>query len=274
MSCVLLGFLAWSLLILHNQKKTWKAFAAKHKLRYRTKATMDSPEIDGSIDGFKVDIFTSEHVAEGARSNRKLTAIEVSLHSVLPIDGAIASGGMVQLVKELGFKTEIKPEHELWNSSYVAAADNGRALKAYLNPERLDALLRMMRIKNSWMILIFRAERLLLRIDTPDPLTSEDYLSRLVDLMVKSAKALELKNGESAVLEREEAKGMVEESDLKLDDEGFDEESGLSLEDDSASSEPEADADAEDAESEPEKPAEEKKKTKKKKATKKADKKA
>ena len=232
---------------------------------------MDSPEIDGSIDGFKIDVFTSEHVAEGARSNRKLTAIEVSLHSVLPVDGAIASGGMVQLVKELGFKTEIKPEHELWNSSYVAAADNGRALKAYLTPERLDALLRMMRIKNSWMILIFRAERLLLRIDTPDPLTSEDYLSRLVDLMIKSAKALELKKGESAVLEREEAKGMVEESDLKLDDEDFGEGSGLSLEDEEDSSEAAAE---EETPSEAEKKPKETKKPKKKKSGKKADKKS
>ncbi len=231
-SIVLLGFLAWSLFVLHKQKQTWKGFAAKHKLRYRKKATMDSPEVDGSIDGYKIDIFTSEHIIENARSSRKLTAIEVSLHSTLPIDGAVASGGMIPLVKELGFKVEIKPEHEHWNRSYIAAGDNGRALKAYLTPERLDALIRMMRIKNSWMILIFRAERLLLRIDTPDPLTSPDYLDRLIELMIKSAKTLELKSGESAVIEREEAKGLAEDSNLMLDEDGAD--SGLSLEEDEA----------------------------------------
>jgi len=236
-SFVLLGFLAWSLLVLHNQKKAWKNFASKHKLRYRTKATMDSPEVDGSIDGYKIDIFTSEHILENARSSRKLTAIEISLHSVLPIDGAVASGGMVPLVKELGFRTETKPEHELWNRSYIAAADNERALKAYLTPERLDALLRMMRIKNSWMILIFRAERLLLRIDTPDPLTSEDYLDRLIKLMLKSAKTLELKSGESGVIEREEAKGLAETSNLMLDDDSADDASPLSLEEDEANAE-------------------------------------
>jgi len=198
---------------------------------------MDSPEVDGSIDGYKIDIFTSEHILENARSSRKLTAIEISLHSVLPIDGAVASGGMVPLVKELGFRTEIKPEHELWNRSYIAAADNERALKAYLTPERLDALLRMMRIKNSWMILIFRAERLLLRIDTPDPLTSEDYLDRLIKLMLKSAKTLELKSGESGVIEREEAKGLAETSNLMLDDDGADDASPLSLEEDEANAE-------------------------------------
>ncbi len=231
-SVVLLGFLAWSLIVLQGQKSTWKKFASKHKLRYRARATMDSPEVDGSIDGYKIDVFTSEHTAENARSSRKLTAIEINLHSVMPVDGAVASGGMVPLVKELSFKAEVKPEHELWDRSYVAAGDNARAVKAYLTSERLDALVRLMRIKHSWIILIFRADRMLLRIDTPDPLTSEDYLDRLIKLLIKSAKTFELKSGESGVIEREEAKGLAEDSNLTLDDGDVDGDSGLALEED------------------------------------------
>lgn len=231
-SVVLLGFLVWSLIVLQGQKSTWKTFASKHKLRYRSRGAMDSPEVDGSIDGYKVDIFTSEHTADNARSSRKLTAIEISLHSVMPVDGAVASAGMIPLVKELGFKTEVRPEHELWNRSYMAAGDNARAIKAYLTPERLDAIIRLMRIKHSWIILIFRAERMLLRIDTPDPLTSEDYLDRLIKLLIKSAKTFELKSGESGVIEREEAKGLAEDSNLTLDDGDVAGDSGLALEED------------------------------------------
>lgn len=243
-SVALLGFLGWSLLVLHNQKTAWKKFAAKHKLRYRTKATMDSPEIDGSFDGYKIDIFTGEHTLDMGRSMRKLTAIEVSLQSKMPVDGAVASGGMIQLVKGLGFKSEVRPEHELWNSSYMATGDNARAVLAYLNKDRLEALIRLMRIKHSWVILIFRNDRMLLRVDTPDPLTNLEYLERLVNLLVKSAKELELKSGESRVIEAEEAKGLAEDSRLVLDDGGDGDASSLSLEDD----EDDAEVEAEDSE--------------------------
>lgn len=273
-SVVLLGFLIWSLIVLHNQKNTWKRFASKYKLRYRSRGAMDSPEVDGSIDGYKIDVFTSEHTAENARSSRKLTAIEISLHSVMPVDGAVASGGMIPLVKELSFKTEVRPEHDLWDRSYIAAGDNARAVKAYLTPERLDALIRLMRIKHSWIILIFRAERMLLRIDTPDPLTSPDYLDRLIKLLIKSAKAFELKSGESGVIEREEAKGLAEDSNLQLDDGGMDEDSGLSLEEDEytdvlAEDDGDEEVAEEEPEVEPEPEAEEKPKKKKAAPTKK-----
>ena len=88
-------------------------------------------------------------------------------------------------------------------------------------------------------------------------LTNLEYLERLVNLLVKSAKELELKSGESRVIEAEEAKGLAEDSRLVLDDGGDGDASSLSLEDDEDEAEVEAgDSEPVEAEAETEEVAE------------------
>lgn len=235
-SLVLMGFLVWTVFILFQQKAVWKAFAAQYKLRYKPNALMHSPEMDGVLETYKVNYFIAEHSSEDVRGARKLTAVEVRLHSSVPIDGGVASGGMVDLVRSLGFQAEIKPGHERWSKAYIAAGSDRNVLEAYLTDERLENLLKLMRIKNAWVIFIFRKDSMLLRIDTPNALSSKAYLEKLTKLLVKAAQSLELGPDEVKKLKAEEVRGQGKEGSLVLDDADIDVEAvSLELEEDLAS---------------------------------------
>ena len=231
-SATLLGFLVWSLYILYQQKSSWKKFAETHKLRYKQNALMESPEVDGSFEDYKLSFFTGEHINADLRGVRKLTAVEISLQSVMPIEGGAASGGMVPFLKELGFKSEIQPDHEQWNKSYIVAGSHYHVLKAYFTDERVEALSKLMKIKNSWVIFIFRNERMLLRLDTPNPLASVQNMDKVASMMVKVAKVLELSADEAKKLKAEEARSVSKESSLALDDSDIDASSSIELEED------------------------------------------
>ncbi len=254
LSLFLLSFLGWTLFILFSQKAVWKKFAQKHKLRYQGNALMQMPAMDGTMGGYRVGLFSSEHVQEDVRGSRKLTAIEISLNSTMPIDGAVANEGMVNFVNALEFKTEARPKHEKWSKSYIAAADSKLALLKYLTDERLDALCSLMKVKNAWLIFIFRQNKMLLRIDTPNPLSDTKNLEELISQMLSVAALLELGKGEAAILKSEALKTEARESAGVLDAAGASEGLKLELEDDDGEAVEEAEAGDEDQADTAEKP--------------------
>lgn len=230
LSVTLIGFLLWSLAVLRVQKQAWKTFAQKNNLRYAPGKTMENPEMDGMIEGYKFNFFTGEHQPGDTRFSRRMTAMEVTLLGAMPIEGGVASGGMIPFLKSLGFAHEVEPQYESWNKAYMAAASSGAAMRAYLTEERVQALVKLMQVPNAWVIFVFRKDLALLRIDTPNPLTSAEQIEKLQKIMLKMAKILELKNGESHILKTEEAKAPVMEAALKVDEKALDV-SGLALED-------------------------------------------
>lgn len=239
LAVALLGFLGWTVLLLLRQKKTWKAFAAKHKLRYQAKAFMETPEMDGTIDGYKVSFFSGEHITQDVRGSRRLMAIEINLNSVMPIEGGIASGGMVRLVRALEFKAEVRPDHKDWDEHYIAAGDDRGALAAYLTPARIEALCKLMKLKNAWAVLVFKNDVTLLRVDTPNPLASMEYLDGVTKLMLKAAALLELKDGEAKTIEAARGRNEGKDKPVTLKDQDLNEPVGLELEEEPAEETPE-----------------------------------
>lgn len=230
-SVTLLFFLGWTIFILMKQKNTWKKYAATHKLRYKPNSFFQAPDMNGLVDTHSVSLFMGEHSGADARFSRKMTAIEIPLSSAMPVSGAIASGGMVEIVRGLGHKEEHRPKYKGWDKSYVASGESGGAIGAYLTDERLKVLTDLFKVKNAWSILIFKDDVFLLRVDTPDPLFTDKALDGLLKQMVKAAQVLELKKGESGRLKEEMVKRSSDSIALQVDDDVL-ENSGLSLEDD------------------------------------------
>ena len=202
-SGVLLSFLGWTILTLFRQKQAWARYAAKHKMRYKPGTTFDSPSINGVVDGYTVSLFTGEHASKDGRVSRKMTAIEVKLFSVMPFGGALASGGMVDVVSSLSFREEYKADRPGWKQSNIIAADSAAAIQEYAKPERLDALIDLMNINNAWVVVLFKENLMLLRLDTPYPLDTDAKIDELIQKMIAAAKVLELRDGEDGMLKRE-----------------------------------------------------------------------
>lgn len=234
----LLFFAGWTVYILYMQKKAWRDFATRNKLRYNGGRFFASPEISGTYEGHTISIFTSEHLSEDVRGSRKMTAIEISLHSRMPFNGALASGGMVSIVQQAtAYNEEVRPEHKDWQTSYIARANSANALEAYLTPSRLDTLTGLMKMKNAWFIIVYEKKDTLMRIDTTDPLDEPGKIDRILKKLTEAAKALEIGEAEHKALEKLAAekrrKPKTKAIDVKEDDLAV----SLELEDDDETAE-------------------------------------
>lgn len=229
-TAALLFFFVWTIFILLRQKKTWREFADKNQLRYTPGRLQDTPEINGNYNGYTISLFTGEHTAPDMRGARKLSAIEVQLTSKMPFEGGVASRGMVEFLREIGFKGEIIPKHAMWKSEYIAASNTPYALQTYLTAPRLEALSSIMRVKNAWVILIFRGDVALLRFDTPDPLETEKKMQVILNRMIDVAKKMELETGEISRLKEDALRTSPRETAIHIKDDNISLE-GIQLED-------------------------------------------
>lgn len=226
----LLYFFVWTIFILLRQKKNWDEFSRKNQLRYTPGRLQDPPEVNGNYKGYTISLFTGEHMTPDLRGTRKLSAIEVQLTSKVPFEGGVASRGMVDFLREVGFKNEIIPKHAMWKSEYIAASNTPYALQSYLTNARLEALSSIMRVKNAWVILIFRGDMALLRFDTPDPLETQKKIESIMDRMIDVAKKLELEAGEAARLKEDSLRTSPREASIHIQDDNISLE-GIQLED-------------------------------------------
>ncbi len=185
-----------------KQRNAWRIFAQKRKLRFHSNGFLQTPTLSGAIDDYKVDIFASEHSELDARSNRRLTAIEISLHTSLPVSAAIASGGMVPIVDSLDLHQEYRPPLKSWDDSYVLRSSNTDVMQAYMKDDRVNMVTDLMKTDKSWIILLFMEGQGLLRLDTPLPIDRPQELDKIIKKMISVAKILELQKGEKERLLR------------------------------------------------------------------------
>ncbi len=230
-SSFLLGFWLWTIYMLFRQRKAWKFYAQKRKLRYSSDGFYEGSSINGEIGGYKVSIFTSEHSELDARSKRRLSAIEVSLHSELSVYSAIASGGMVPIVEDLDLHQEFRPEFNRWDDSYIIRTRDSNYISKYLDEVRISKIVDLMEENKVWVIILFLGVPGLLRIDTPDPLDNPKKIDYLVKKMIEVARILELKDGEEKDLQREISNISDKQKVLDIDDDLLDDDIGLELED-------------------------------------------
>ena len=187
--------------------------------------------MNGAIDGYKISIFTSEHSELDARSKRRLSAIEINLHSKLDVYGAVASGGMVPVVEAIELHQEFKPKTKKWDDSYVVRTRDTNYMKKYLNDERLDKILDLMAEEKVWVILLFLGDTGILRLDTPLPLDDPKRIDFLVKKLIDAARVLELKKGEDKDLLREISESNEKQKTLDIDDDLLGDDIGFELED-------------------------------------------
>ena len=227
---VFAGFVIWTTLILLRQKSAWKEYAVKRKLRYNRGGLMQSPDVQGVVGDHRITIFTSEHSNEDMRGSRKMTAIELNLNSEMPVTGGVASGEMIEILKGMELKQEFVPKHESWTKAYVCMADSRVVMERYLTAARVSALTELMQRKHTMVIFAFRDDKMLLRIDTADPLDSAAAVDKIVKSMLNVAQGLELQVGESKGLKSDAVRAEAETVSLEVEEDEIDL-GGLQLED-------------------------------------------
>lgn len=220
LSLTLLYFFGWTLFIIHRQKQAWSVFAKKKGLRYVAGGFSEAPQMEGVVDDYAVSFFPAQYELGDVRHNRKMTAVELTLHGDMPFEGFIASGMLIDAAKTAGLPQEVKPKHEKWNDQNIVLTDNIAAMEAYLTPERLEVVTRWMNMRNIWFLLGFRNGLFLMRVDTPNPLDNPKRINAMLKTMLKDAQILELKASEETALKRAQSTASSQAPALKDEAEG------------------------------------------------------
>lgn len=235
-SAILLGFWFWTSLLIFRQKAAWKVYAGKRNLRYYSKGIYETPTMNGAIDGYNISFFASEHSELDARSQRRLTAIEINMHTGLSVVTALASGGMTVVVDTFDIHKEYRPSNDDgvrsdWDSSYVIRTQDLAYIKEYLNEERLEKIIGLMKVDKAWVVILFFGETGLIRLDTPLPLDNPKKMDAVVKQMISLARVLELGDGEEKDIQRSMPKSdRKKQKVLEIDDDLLDDDIGFELE--------------------------------------------
>ena len=236
-SLFLLGFWGWTLLVVVRQKQAWKFYADKRDMRYHDMGMFSTPMVSGAVDGYGVSLFASEHSELDERSQRRLTAIEISLQSDYPFICAVASGAMVSVVDAFDIRHEYKPQVKGWDNSYILRSSDIKMGRAYFADDRLEKMIDLMKIDKASVILAIIQDRGILRLDTPYPIDNPKELDELIKKMIVVARALELKKGEDKDLIRKQSEKDNSQAVLDVDDDLLDDHLGFELEDEAVAAE-------------------------------------
>ncbi|MGH1456992.1 MAG: hypothetical protein ACRBDI_09445 [Alphaproteobacteria bacterium] len=227
-----LWFWAWTSFITYRQINGWKLFAKKRNLRFHSNGFLETPSLSGAIDGYKVSVFASEHSELDQRSQRRLTAIEVSLHTSLPVSAAFASGGMVSVVEPIDLNHEYKPSLKEWDDSYIIRTQDNKVVEHYFDDERAETLISLMKKDKAWVVLLFLSDSGLLRFDTPLPFDNPKELDEIVKSLISAAKIMDLRKGESESLLRKRSNSVGTNEIVDIDEGLLIDNVGFELEDD------------------------------------------
>ena len=127
-SLFILGFVAWTMLVLFQQKKAWGTFAKRHKLNYERGTLMGAPTVHGTLDKKLFSLYSGVQQTEDIRGQRFVTVMEFQLGPGMPTGGAVATKEYKMFIDGLIFKQAYTPDLAEWNSEYVVRARDSKNL--------------------------------------------------------------------------------------------------------------------------------------------------
>ncbi len=185
-----LVFVGWTLVVLFQQKKAWKSFSTKHKLKYTPGRMMDSPTVSGVVNERPFSLYTGVQQTPDIRGQRFVTVIEFEFGKGMPTGAAIATTEFDGFIRTLIFNDVLTPDLAEWKSDYVVRARDKKNLKAYLTKERQQLLHSLFSMKNAAVLLFFDELEAVLRIETTDPLRDERHLEKIVKRVARAVETL------------------------------------------------------------------------------------
>lgn len=199
-SAFILGVFGWSLLILHQQKLAWSAFAKKHSLAYIPGKMIEAPALKGAIFGYQIAYFPEVQATQDQRGQRYMTALEYNLGQGGATGAVIASANFATFVSTLAFSESVDVDFPAWDKTRIIRTRDPVALQAYLTPERLEFLHMVMSMKNSSALLFMDEQNSILHIQTSDPIRDAERLEKITQKITNSLGKLKLTEAERATL--------------------------------------------------------------------------
>lgn len=201
LSLTLLGIFVWTYYTLIQQKKAWKTFAKRNKLKYKAAHPLRSATVEGKIEGFDFILASEEQITQDVAGRRFTSVMLVELGG-LPMQGVIASSHMQGFVNFANLPEKIRDIHEIWNNANFIHTDRRAVMRAYLTETRIKALNSLMKLKNGMVLYVFNQEKGILRLETIDPLLDPDKIETIIKKLFRVVKVVSPRDGEYVHLEK------------------------------------------------------------------------
>ncbi len=180
----------WSLSILFKQKKAWKEFAKKYKMRHLSGGFFDSPEIKGRVYGHDFHIFTAKHSVDDERRKKYRTVIEVRFKNNAGIKGVFATGELTPIAEYINLPEKPDVNYAGWNSEILFSTNDAKKFKKYLNQDRAKIINDISNIKNSDMLFLYDIDNVIFQIHMPNPLDDVRKIERILKKLAAAADIL------------------------------------------------------------------------------------
>jgi hypothetical protein len=185
------GFFIWSYHATYEQKRAWKAFAAKLNLQYSPNKLMQPPAMSGVIKGRTANFYPQ--LTENAQGHRKTeTVIEVFLNDIPDILCVVASRGFMDFVSALDLPEPFVIAHANWPEQAIARSFENENPDAWFmaNEARAQAIADFFKLPFA-VAFVCDGDQSFLAIRTPNPLSSPKRLNQVLGKLYDIASKLE-----------------------------------------------------------------------------------
>ena len=187
---ILIGATAWSTIILIQQKKAWKAFAAKHNLTFIPGKFFAPCEMQGSYKGYEVSFFTAEQQNPEERKNRQVTVFQLGVPKPF-VDGVVmGSPNVKNFIDILEGLSPHKIHSPVFRKEWIVVSRHEQAVDHYLTEERLKILNGLLAFPKSDNLIILDGSEGAFRFETSNPLADEQKLQTLTDKIIARVERL------------------------------------------------------------------------------------
>lgn len=191
LSFVLLGATFWSTIILIQQKKAWREYAAKKGLTFTPNKFFEPASLEGVIDGYNVSFFTATQQNPDARKNRQLTVMQVNANETF-VDGIVCcTAEMLPFLQSLEAITPHDLKVGKWNKKNHINTRNKKAVDAYLTEERVSVLSGILSMPNADILILLDNNEGVFRFETPNPLKNATQIDSVINKLIIRIKKLE-----------------------------------------------------------------------------------
>ncbi|MEZ5902972.1 MAG: hypothetical protein R3D88_06655 [Alphaproteobacteria bacterium] len=190
LSFLLLGTMAWSTIILVQQKKTWKAFAEKKGLKFTPNKFFEPAEVEGILEGYNISFFTATQQKEDTRKNRQLTVLQVIGNQKF-VDGIGAgTSEMIPFLKSLESITPHDIAEERWDKDFELRSRNKKAVDTYLTDERVKVLKSILGMPGADVLILMDDNEGVFRFETSNPLHDLPQVEAMVTKLLSRIEKL------------------------------------------------------------------------------------
>ena len=186
----ILGIFFWSVQILFQQKRAWKRLSNSLNWNYREQALLKSPIVEGVYNGFSVLIYSEEQPVQDMGRRQYRTVLLIGFQEGFPMGAALASDGRRAFIESLKIEEVHKPDFEGWNGSVIFHTEDDKVCAKFMNKNRYEALHKLMNLKKKDSVFICDDKEGYYRVETPDPLTDEAVIKKMLDKFTEACEAL------------------------------------------------------------------------------------